>query len=128
LAVVASSSDCAGIGVDVETLGRISPRTWRGFLQETEQVWIDTQPEEKKALWASRFFAVKEAFYKLQYPQTGVWLGCLGATLILKDEAGGVSVFRLEITDDRHPWFKNIPKKVQLTAMEADGVVVALAI
>lgn len=73
--VLGPSSHFAGIGLDVETLGRMRPELWNHVLIESEQRWLQGQDEDQRAVLATLVYSAKECFYKSQYPITRTFLG-----------------------------------------------------
>ena len=68
LAAVARTGAFSGIGVDIETPGRVTPRLAERVLTPTERSRLPT-PE-----WRTALFSAKEAVYKAVNPQTGEYL------------------------------------------------------
>jgi 4'-phosphopantetheinyl transferase EntD len=72
-AVVASKSEITAIGIDIETIGDVKQDMWPLLFLDTEIEMINSKHNDT-ALWATLLFSLKESFYKLQYPITGLWL------------------------------------------------------
>jgi 4'-phosphopantetheinyl transferase EntD len=72
-AVVARQSDITAIGLDIETIGGVKPAMWYLLFHDSEQAFI-LNKQTDTALWATLFFSMKESFYKMQYPLTGLLL------------------------------------------------------
>ncbi|RYZ94346.1 MAG: 4'-phosphopantetheinyl transferase superfamily protein [Sphingobacteriaceae bacterium] len=72
-AVVAKQTDVTAIGVDIETLGGVKPDMWRLVFHDEEQALIRSKGNDA-ATWATLLFSLKESFYKLQYPLTGLFV------------------------------------------------------
>lgn len=74
-AVAARTRDLAGasIGVDAESIGRVTPKLWKRLFVEPERQALRAHTDPDLA--ATIFFSAKEAFYKAQYPITEAWVG-----------------------------------------------------
>jgi 4'-phosphopantetheinyl transferase EntD len=73
-AVAARRTSFAGLGVDSEVVGEVSPELWPKICATREIAWLRTLPAAEQAPAATLIFAAKEAFYKCQYPVTGEFL------------------------------------------------------
>jgi 4'-phosphopantetheinyl transferase EntD len=73
--VVAAIKGSASIGVDLECMGRVRPALWKKIFSINEQSTLLAQRDF--AVLSTAFFAAKEAFYKYQFPYTGIRLGFL---------------------------------------------------
>jgi len=78
---VAKQASIHSIGIDLEYLGRLKPTVWSKVLTLKEYDWVMQQTADKRDAYASVFFAIKEAFYKYQYPLTRKQLGFLDVTI-----------------------------------------------
>ena len=74
-AVVAERSRFAGLGLDCEPLDAVKPALWPKICDVRETAWLESLPADEQRRGATLLFAVKEAFYKAQFPLTGEWLG-----------------------------------------------------
>ncbi len=72
IAAVAPVSAARSIGLDIEDATPLAPDLWDIVLTQTEQNWVQTQPDPGMA--AKQIFSAKEAVYKAQYPLTGTVL------------------------------------------------------
>jgi 4'-phosphopantetheinyl transferase EntD len=72
-AVVASKNEITAIGIDIETIGGVKQAMYPLILLDTEIEMINGKHNDT-ALWTTLLFSLKESFYKLQYPLTGLWL------------------------------------------------------
>jgi 4'-phosphopantetheinyl transferase EntD len=91
IAVVGRQTAYAGLGVDIEELGRgVSARAMGLVATPAEQTWLAGGPET----WRLRLFSAKEAVFKALFPIEGVWLGFSDAELTW-DAAQQVFVARL---------------------------------
>jgi len=87
VAVVARSETCRGIGVDVESRGRVGARIWRRIATELERETLSRLAPEAAREHATRLFGAKEAFYKAQYQITRGWVGFQDAAVELEGSA-----------------------------------------
>jgi 4'-phosphopantetheinyl transferase EntD len=87
VAVVSRRTEYAGLGVDVEDLGRgPSARAARLICRPSEMEWVNPEAgTERLAL----LFSAKEAVFKALYPIEGVWLGFADAELTWLADGGG---------------------------------------
>lgn len=75
VAAVALDQEFRSLGLDIEEHNRLKSNLWRFVLTSTETQWIESLQPEDRIQMAGLIFSAKEAFYKYQYPLTGVWLG-----------------------------------------------------
>jgi 4'-phosphopantetheinyl transferase EntD len=90
-AVAAPGAAFAGIGIDVEIVGRIAPELWDQVFVEHERERFSALPEPARARAASIAFCAKEAFYKCQYAVTAAWVDFQDADVDIEaadDDAG----------------------------------------
>ena len=73
-AVVGLASQFRSIGLDVETMGKITAEMWRMLYTETEQDFLNSCPYQDLAYYTTLLFSFKESFYKLQFPLTHTFL------------------------------------------------------
>jgi 4'-phosphopantetheinyl transferase EntD len=73
-AAVAERARFRGIGIDAESVGRVSREVWGEVLLPEEQKWLETLEPREQAQIAALMFSAKEAFYKCQYELTSQWL------------------------------------------------------
>jgi malonyl CoA-acyl carrier protein transacylase/phosphopantetheinyl transferase (holo-ACP synthase) len=64
LAIAIDGETCAGIGVDLEQVGRVGEVVRRAALTEWEDRWLDAVEENARAEWATRLWCAKEAVSK----------------------------------------------------------------
>jgi 4'-phosphopantetheinyl transferase EntD len=74
-AVVARSDELAGLGLDSERVGQIARELWPSICVASELTWLASVTAARRDAAATLLFSAKEAFYKMQYPLTGQWLG-----------------------------------------------------
>jgi 4'-phosphopantetheinyl transferase EntD len=63
------------VGVDAESLQRVEPSVRELILLPAERAWIATRDASRCDDLSLLLFSAKEAYYKCQYPVTGVTLG-----------------------------------------------------
>lgn len=73
-AVAAHSYALRGIGLDIETMGKIEPAMYDVIFTQAEQQFLRSQQSEDLPFFTTAIFGVKEAYYKLQYPLTRLFL------------------------------------------------------
>jgi phosphopantetheine--protein transferase-like protein len=64
-----------GIGIDIETPGRITDAMAMKTFTESERAALALMPEEERQGRMCAMFCAKEAFYKMQFPLTKAWVG-----------------------------------------------------
>jgi 4'-phosphopantetheinyl transferase EntD len=74
VAVAARAQDFLSLGVDIELSGRVQEELWPHILTEAEGKAARLRPAPERVPWATAIFAIKEAFYKFQYPLSRRWL------------------------------------------------------
>lgn len=74
VAVVALTSMCRAIGVDIEVEAAVTCELWPLVLVPRELQWIKSLAPTDQQHWSTIIFSAKEAFYKFQYPLTRCWL------------------------------------------------------
>ena len=74
-AAVGPDSVYAGIGLGVEARGRFTPKLWRQVLVDAEIACLDELGTAERDARATALFCAREAFYKMQFPVTGAWVG-----------------------------------------------------
>jgi 4'-phosphopantetheinyl transferase EntD len=74
VAVVARTEHILGLGVDIEASGALTEELWPQILVPPEVKFLQSLATEKRSSCATVFFALKEAFYKFQFPHTKQWL------------------------------------------------------
>lgn len=79
-AVAALNSNIIAIGLDIETIGGIKPDMWNMVFHQEEQELIQSK-QGKTEVWATLLFSLKEAFYKMQYPLTKLFLDFLDVSI-----------------------------------------------
>jgi 4'-phosphopantetheinyl transferase EntD len=89
-AVAADANRFAGIGIDVEIIGRITPGAAALVFTAAEAAFLRSLAEPGRAAAATVIFSAKEAFYKCQYVLTGEWIDFHDVTveLTLPDTGG----------------------------------------
>jgi 4'-phosphopantetheinyl transferase EntD len=74
-AVVARRDTLESIGLDCEQIDSVDEEVWPTILTPSELAELNRVPPELQRRRAALAFAAKEAFYKLQFPLTGAWVG-----------------------------------------------------
>lgn len=82
------------VGLDIETNGRVYRDMWYLLFTKNETLYLDSLDEERRSYMSTVFFSMKEAFYKLQYPLTNIFLDFPEVEIVVKDEAFYVKVLR----------------------------------
>jgi 4'-phosphopantetheinyl transferase EntD len=125
--VVAKASPQPGgyrsLGLDIESVGRISEAVAMKTFTEAERAYLATVPEELRQERMCAIFCAKEAFYKLQFPITKAWVGFQDVEVRLGPDAG----FSLKTGKDIGPEF---PKGMVLQGRfhKGSGFVAALMV
>lgn len=73
-AVVGRRDQYAGLGLDAETVGRVTQEIWPQICVAPELRWLTSLPKPARAQAATLIFSAKEAFYKCQYNVSRAWL------------------------------------------------------
>jgi 4'-phosphopantetheinyl transferase EntD len=73
-AAVAERARFRGIGIDAESIGRVTRDVWGEVLLTEEQRWLERLESREQAHIAALIFSAKESFYKCQYELTAQWL------------------------------------------------------
>lgn len=95
-AVVALSDGGESVGLDIEEVGRVKESVWDYVFLPKEVEWLRMQ-SDMAGQWAGVLFTAKEAFYKAQYPLSGLWLGFRDVVVGI-DEGGERGTMNGEIT------------------------------
>lgn len=74
-AVVSRTDTLEGVGLDCEHIESVDQEVWPTILCSSELAELGGLSQELRCKRAALAFAAKEAFYKLQYPITGAWVG-----------------------------------------------------
>jgi 4'-phosphopantetheinyl transferase EntD len=94
-AVVASRTDYAGLGVDVEALDRgVDVRIARLVARPTEMAWVNPEAGPDRVIM---LFSAKEAMFKALYPREQVWFGFADAELTWRPDR---QAFEAELLKD----------------------------
>jgi 4'-phosphopantetheinyl transferase EntD len=64
IAVVARLSDCAGVGLDLERTGMLSPEHWNSFLTASEMAAMALRPVAQRSTLVHGLWSAKEAVMK----------------------------------------------------------------
>jgi len=93
-AVVARANEVAGIGLDIERLGRVTPAMWHLLFTAPEQEFLQSLSAQEQEFYATLFFSWKECFYKLQFPITGHELWFLEVEIRLNNSQFQLTVLK----------------------------------
>jgi enterobactin synthetase component D len=80
-AAAAHAADYAGVGLDLERVGRASVRLMRRTLRPEERARLEALPEADRGATATIVFCAKESIFKALNPATGIFLGFQDAEL-----------------------------------------------
>lgn len=73
-AIAAHKDKFLSLGLDIETSGRVKKEMWRLLFTKDEIDFLNNLDDDQQNLFSTVYFSLKEAFYKLQYPITGIFL------------------------------------------------------
>ncbi len=69
-AVVMPKSEYKAVGLDIETIGRVELELWSLFFTPNEIDWLRSKPPQYQSFYATLFFSIKEAYFKMQFSIT----------------------------------------------------------
>jgi 4'-phosphopantetheinyl transferase EntD len=93
--VAVRSSAFAGIGIDAELIGRVTPDIESLVFTPHESAFLASCGNATRESAATIFFSAKEAFYKCQFTITGRWLDFQDAVVTLRTPINDDGVFEL---------------------------------
>ena len=73
-AVAASANEFLSVGLDIESNGRVHADMWHLLFNSREASFLNSLNDADRSVVATMFFSAKEAFYKMQYPLSGMYL------------------------------------------------------
>lgn len=76
-----------GVGIDIETVGRVENKLWPTLFTGSEINYLSSVEPALRDAETTVFFSAKEAFYKCQYPLTQQWVGFQDVELNRVDSA-----------------------------------------
>jgi len=117
-AVAASTENFQALGLDVESNGRISRDMWHLLFNEAESGFLNSLSAEDQVLTATKFFSAKEAFYKMQYPISGIYLDFHDVEMLPENE----DALLLKLLSDAGPFKKG--SQFELNAKVAGNEIV----
>ncbi len=117
-AVAASTEDFLALGLDVESNGRIGRDMWHLLFNEAESGFLNSLSFEDQVLTATKYFSAKEAFYKMQYPLSRIYLDFHDVEML--PENGDVLL--LKLLSDAGPFKKG--NQFELSAKVAGNEIV----
>ncbi len=85
-AAVARSEQVRGVGLDIETLERMSLGIERKVLTARERDRLNGMPQQEHLKMLALIFSAKEAFYKCMFPLYGRRIGFMDAIVLPDDE------------------------------------------
>ena len=85
-AVVGPTSRYHAVGLDIEEVARISPALWNSICTDAELSALEQMQPDLRQNHVALLFAMKEAFYKFQYPITAQYLGFKDVTIRVESE------------------------------------------
>lgn len=91
-----------GIGVDIETPGRITEAMAMKTFTEGERAALALVPEEERQGRMCAIFCAKEAFYKMQYPLTKAWVGFQDVEVRLGEDGRFILKLEKELSGEFH--------------------------
>jgi len=71
---VGSVARVRSVGIDLEVIGRVSDALWKYTFVADERACLAAAPVAERDRLATLMFSAKEAFFKMQYPLTGMML------------------------------------------------------
>jgi 4'-phosphopantetheinyl transferase EntD len=86
------------VGLDIETCGRVHKDMWYLLFTGNETAFLNSLDDEQRTFLSAVFFSMKEAFYKLQYPLTGIFLDFTEVEIVVEEERFYVKTLR-HVTD-----------------------------
>jgi 4'-phosphopantetheinyl transferase EntD len=85
------------LGLDIEEVGRVQLHVWNSIFTEAEQDFLRQFEDPDQQRWATLYFAMKEAFYKFQFPITRKYLGFKEVELRIEASAIGFRINNSEV-------------------------------
>ena len=83
--------DYMSIGIDMETVGGLTKELWGHIFCQEERDYLDSLPSFDQQQMSCLMFSAKEAYYKMQFPLTGILEGFTSVTTH-KDHSGSLWV------------------------------------
>ncbi|MBU2885837.1 4'-phosphopantetheinyl transferase superfamily protein [Gilvimarinus agarilyticus] len=85
-AIASSTKTIGGIGLDIETIGRISPDMWAILYTNNEIDLLKRTAMPEVDFLSTLIFSMKEAFYKMQFPISGLFMDFQDCEITLLNE------------------------------------------
>ncbi len=79
-------SSFISIGIDIETSGMVTPDLWEHTFTQREREYLSISSPARRDFLSTVIFSAKEAFFKLQFPLTGEWIGFDEACVEVQDD------------------------------------------
>lgn len=89
VAVVGRRHQVHAVGIDIEVDRAMEPDLWPSICTADELSRLDLLPPRERGRRVTRVFCAKEAFYKWQYPQTGLLLDFLDVEVMFSADGTG---------------------------------------
>jgi enterobactin synthetase component D len=125
LAIVGRTQQYAGLGLDVEELGRnLSARVARLVCRPAEMEWVDVGSGTRRLIM---LFSAKEAVFKALFPIERVWLGFADAELTWVEQRCGFEARLVKAAGARYPSGSVLPVFCSLTATQVLSTTYCLA-
>lgn len=99
-AIVAKRSDYVSLGFDIEEIGRVTTDLWDLVFSENEKLFLHSALDVERRILSALFFSAKEAFYKFEYPITGLYLDFLDVELSYRKESIELQVLKEGFDDN----------------------------
>ncbi len=74
-AIAGKNRHFQSLGLDIEEVGRVQSSVWNSIFTDVEQIFLNQFESFEQQQYATLLFAMKEAFYKFQFPITRKYLG-----------------------------------------------------
>lgn len=85
------------VGLDIESIGRVTPELWRQLFTDREVATLNAMSGEERTIAATGMFSAKESFFKLQYSLTQQWVSFKEADVDLLDNQNFIISTRKEL-------------------------------
>jgi 4'-phosphopantetheinyl transferase EntD len=85
--IAAPKTSVKSLGIDLEMSGKVGSHLWDVTFTDSEKEHLKASPAEEQDFLSTAMFGAKEAFYKLQHPLTGLWVGFEDVTVTINDHS-----------------------------------------
>jgi 4'-phosphopantetheinyl transferase EntD len=86
-AIAGKNQHFKSLGLDIEEVGRVQSSVWNSIFTDVEQIFLNQFESFEQQQNATLLFAMKEAFYKFQFPITRKYLGFKEVELYVESSA-----------------------------------------